>query len=68
MDTKTQSDWDNHANQLNSNNDAYWKSRGFDEHLFIDDDDDYSDYTKVDDYNYEDEYFGEYTSFSWDFD
>ncbi len=26
-----QSDLDNHANQLNSNNDAYWESRGFDE-------------------------------------
>ena len=26
-----QSDLDNHANQLNPNNDAYWESRGFDE-------------------------------------
>ncbi len=26
-----QSDLDNHANQLNSNNDAYWESRGWDE-------------------------------------
>ncbi len=26
-----QSDADNHANQLNSNNDAYWQSRGWDE-------------------------------------
>ena len=25
--TKTQDDWDNHANQLNPNNDAYWSSR-----------------------------------------
>jgi hypothetical protein len=24
-------DRDNHANQLNPNNDAYWQSRGFDE-------------------------------------
>jgi hypothetical protein len=24
-------DDDNHANQLNPNNDAYWESRGFDE-------------------------------------
>ena len=28
-----QSDLDNHANQLNSNNDAYWESRGFDERV-----------------------------------
>ena len=26
-----QSDMDNHANQLNPNNDAYWESRGYDE-------------------------------------
>ena len=26
-----QSDMDNHANQLNSNNDVYWESRGYDE-------------------------------------
>ena len=26
-----QSDLDNHANQLNPNNDAYWDSRGYDE-------------------------------------
>ena len=26
-----QSDLDNHANQLNPNNDAYWESRGLDE-------------------------------------
>ncbi len=25
------SDRDNHANQLNENNDAYWQSRGYDE-------------------------------------
>ena len=24
-------DLDNHANQMNPNNDAYWESRGFDE-------------------------------------
>ncbi len=24
-------DQDNHSNQLNSNNDAYWQSRGYDE-------------------------------------
>jgi len=27
----TQDDLDNHANQLNDNNDAYWQSRGEDE-------------------------------------
>jgi len=26
-----QSDLDNHANQMNPNNDAYWQSRGADE-------------------------------------
>ena len=26
-----QSDMDNHANQLNSNHDAYWESRGYDD-------------------------------------
>ncbi len=26
-----QSDLDNHANQLNPNNDAYWESRGWDD-------------------------------------
>lgn len=26
-----QSDLDNHANQMNPNNDAYWESRGSDE-------------------------------------
>lgn len=28
---QTQADLDNHANQLNENNDAYWQSRGEDE-------------------------------------
>ena len=27
----TQDELDNHANQLNPNNDAYWESRGYDE-------------------------------------
>ena len=27
----TQEDLDNHSNQLNDNNDAYWQSRGEDE-------------------------------------
>ena len=26
-----QNDLDNHANQMNPNNDAYWESRGYDE-------------------------------------
>ena len=28
---KGQSDIDNHANQMNPNNEAYWESRGWDE-------------------------------------
>ncbi|WP_276312860.1 hypothetical protein [Marinomonas flavescens] len=28
---QTQDDLDNHANQLNDNNDAYWQSRGEEE-------------------------------------
>ena len=27
----TQDELDNHANQLNDNNDAYWQSQGYDE-------------------------------------
>jgi hypothetical protein len=27
----TQDDLDNHADQMNPNNDAYWESRGYDE-------------------------------------
>ncbi|MGF1692619.1 hypothetical protein [Photobacterium kagoshimensis] len=27
----TQADLDNHSDQLNENNDAYWQSRGYDE-------------------------------------
>lgn len=30
-DERSPSDQDNHANQLNPNNDAYWQSRGEDE-------------------------------------
>lgn len=28
---RSQADLDNHANQMNPNNDAYWESRGYDE-------------------------------------
>ena len=45
-----QSDLDNHANQMNPNNDAYWESRGLDERpedwedrVYGGDDDDYGD-------------------------
>ncbi|MBA1148275.1 hypothetical protein H0Z60_14560 [Ectothiorhodospiraceae bacterium WFHF3C12] len=31
MSDKSKSDMDNHANQLNPNNDAFWESRGHDE-------------------------------------
>ncbi|MES2763202.1 MAG: hypothetical protein V4677_13400 [Bacteroidota bacterium] len=34
MDPKTQADWDNHANQLNPNNDAY---AGNDDHDYDND-------------------------------
>jgi len=30
-DKDTQADLDNHANQLNENNDAYWQSRGYED-------------------------------------
>lgn len=30
-DKYSQADLDNHANQLNDNNDAYWQSRGYDD-------------------------------------
>lgn len=38
---RSQADLDNHSNQLNDNNDAYWQSRGYDGHP--DDCDDESD-------------------------
>ncbi len=28
---KGEDDWNNRANQMNPNNDAYWQSRGYDE-------------------------------------
>ena len=31
-DSYSQADLDNHANQLNPNNDAYWQSRGEGDH------------------------------------
>ena len=38
-------EWDNHSNQLNPNNDAYYQSRGYDDKADYDDcpddDDDY---------------------------
>ncbi len=53
----TQDELDNHANQLNPNNDAYWDSRGFDgrpddwEDLIYGDDyyDDSDDWSYADD-------------------
>ena len=30
-DPRTQADLDNHSNQLNPNNDAYWQSRDYDD-------------------------------------
>ncbi|MHB8260695.1 MAG: hypothetical protein ACYDCN_08055 [Bacteroidia bacterium] len=46
MDPKDKADLDNHANQLNDNNDAYWQSRGYDEKP---DDDDHNHSTESDD-------------------
>ena len=39
----SQDELDNHANQLNDNNDAYYQSRGHDSKDDYDDDDDRSD-------------------------
>ncbi len=39
----TQDELDNHANQLNRNNDTYWQGRGYDERPDNWDDDDYDD-------------------------
>jgi len=36
---KSQADLDNHSNQRNDNNDAYWQSRGYDERPNDGDDD-----------------------------
>ena len=43
---------DNHANQLNPNNDAYWQSRGYDE--------------RPDDWDDEDDLISEEDGFDWD--
>ena len=43
----TQDDLDNHANQMNPNNDAYWSSRGDDDDDYDNDDDGYT-YTQDD--------------------
>jgi len=40
MEPKTKEELDNHSNQLNPNNDAYWQSRGYGNDA--DDDDDES--------------------------
>lgn len=51
----TQDELDNHSNQLNPNNDAYWQSRGYDERP----DDWDSDYDNQDFYfdDFEDNFF-----------
>jgi hypothetical protein len=43
MEPKTKEELDNHSNQLNPNNDAYWQSRGDDGMPDDDDDDDSPD-------------------------
>ena len=57
----TQDELDNHANQLNSNNDAYWQSRGYDERPDDWDDDDYYSSNREDD---DDEYY-DYSDACW---
>lgn len=52
MDPKEHSkeNLDNHSNQLNDNNDAYWQSRGYDERPDNDDDEeDHNDSHESDD-------------------
>lgn len=49
----TQDELDNHSNQLNPNNDAYWQSRGFDE--------------RPDDWDSNDDQNFDYDSFEYDF-
>ncbi len=52
----TQEELDNHANQLNPNNDAYWASRGYDNRPSDWGDDD--DYDNNEEYDwYEDPYY-----------
>jgi hypothetical protein len=54
MDPKTQADLDNHANQLNPNNEAYHSSRG-EEDLDDDDNDDDNDDAAEDFYEDDDQ-------------
>lgn len=50
----TQDELDNHADQLNPNNDAYWESRGYDERP-----DDWEDliYGETEEYEPNDDYY-----------
>ncbi len=48
--TSDKADRDNHSNQLNSNNDAYWESRGCEERP-----DDWEDQAEKDDEDEEDD-------------
>lgn len=57
----TQDELDNHANQLNPNNDAYWQSRGYDEKPDDWDDDDYNSSNREED---DDEYY-DYSDACW---
>ncbi len=59
--SNSKSDLDNHSNQMNPNNDAYWQSRGHDERPdYWDDEDDSnssnSSYDDSDDYWDDDAY------------
>lgn len=65
MDPKNKTDLDNHSNQLNPNNDAYWQSRGSNSRPDDwDDDDQHSNsYDDIDDDRYEEEYYD--NDFEW---
>ena len=65
-----QDDLDNHSNQLNPNNDAYWQSRGYDErpddwYEEGDLEDDYDD--RWDDDSLDDDIGGDCYPSYWDF-
>ena len=56
-------EWDNHSNQLNPNNDAYYQSRGYDDKSDYDDQNSNNDY---DDDDWDDDYFAEPGEDEWD--
>lgn len=53
MGKYSQDELDNHSDQLNPNNDAYWQSRGFSERPDDWDNDSSADLIDLDDCNYD---------------